>query len=150
MHHPNSTPNPWTTLLGLDPRPNVLSQGSLRTIRTRRTECATRSTASRRSGIGQGDSPGLRADIAPLGEPAPIATSLDELALTAAEIDVLLRLAGGASNAEIAFGRRCAIGTVKVHLMRIYQKLGVLNRTQAALLGQRLTMTRARSESDRQ
>ncbi|MFO1322265.1 MAG: LuxR C-terminal-related transcriptional regulator [Burkholderiales bacterium] len=58
--------------------------------------------------------------------------------LTPAERDVLWLLADGSSNREIAQRRGCAVGTVKVHLVRIYAKLGVGNRTAAARIGQRL------------
>lgn len=51
--------------------------------------------------------------------------------LTAREIEVLEGVAAGLSNAEI--GRRLFIGeaTVKTHLLRLFQKLGVDDRTRA-------------------
>lgn len=51
--------------------------------------------------------------------------------LTAREIQVLEGVAAGLSNAEI--GRRLFIGeaTVKTHLLRLFQKLGVDDRTRA-------------------
>lgn len=54
--------------------------------------------------------------------------------LTPRESEVLLWLARGKSNAEIALILTIAIDTVKKHVMRIYQKLGVENRTAAALM----------------
>ena len=52
-------------------------------------------------------------------------------ALTAREVEVLDGVAQGWSNAEI--GRRLHIGeaTVKTHLLRLFQKLGVDDRTRA-------------------
>jgi DNA-binding CsgD family transcriptional regulator len=53
--------------------------------------------------------------------------------MTLREIDVLRILLAGATNKEI--GRRLQISeaTVENHLHRIYAKLGVRNRTEAAL-----------------
>jgi DNA-binding NarL/FixJ family response regulator len=52
-------------------------------------------------------------------------------ALTPREIEVLTAVARGLSNAEI--GRRLFIGeaTVKTHLLRVFAKLGVDDRTRA-------------------
>lgn len=61
-----------------------------------------------------------------------------EYDLTSAEHGVLRLLADGLSNVEIAGARDCAVGTVKVHLVRLFRKLGVRNRTEAARVGQRL------------
>lgn len=59
--------------------------------------------------------------------PAPVA-------LTAREPDVLEAVADGLSNAEI--GRRLFIGeaTVKTHLLRIFAKLDVDDRTRAMVV----------------
>lgn len=62
--------------------------------------------------------------------------------LTPAEVEVLALLLDGASNSEIGRRRKCALGTVKVHLGRIYRKLGVDSRTQAVLLAERLVCVR--------
>jgi len=58
--------------------------------------------------------------------------------LTRREYQIVVLLGEGLSNGEIA--RRLAItrGTVKKHLERIYIKLGVCNRTGAAIQGLRL------------
>lgn len=62
----------------------------------------------------------------PLPEPAePLSTR---------ELEVLRELAAGKSNKEIAVALSLAEGTVKNHLTNIFGKLGVLDRTQAALL----------------
>lgn len=65
--------------------------------------------------------------VAKMRRPAPIA-------LTARESDVLEAVADGLSNAEI--GRRLFIGeaTVKTHLLRIFAKLDVSDRTRAVVV----------------
>ena len=52
-------------------------------------------------------------------------------ALTAREIEILQRLATGASNRQLARALFISEATVKTHLVHIYDKLGVDNRTQA-------------------
>jgi two-component system nitrate/nitrite response regulator NarL len=58
----------------------------------------------------------------------------EDLPLTERERQVILVLSEGISNKEI--GRRLGLteGTVKVHLHRIYRKLGIANRTALAVL----------------
>ncbi|MFD5555510.1 LuxR C-terminal-related transcriptional regulator, partial [Streptomyces sp. NPDC127068] len=58
----------------------------------------------------------------------------EPVALTARERDVLSAVADGLSNAEI--GRRLAIGeaTVKTHLLRVFAKLDVSDRTRAVVV----------------
>lgn len=48
--------------------------------------------------------------------------------LTPAEMAIIEAIEDGASNLEIAKRRNCAVGTVKVHLGRIFRKLGVRSR----------------------
>ncbi|WP_394285677.1 response regulator [Corynebacterium sp.] len=52
-------------------------------------------------------------------------------ALSAREIELLQALASGASNRELAAQLFISEATVKTHLIHIYQKLGVDNRTAA-------------------
>jgi DNA-binding NarL/FixJ family response regulator len=53
--------------------------------------------------------------------------------LTARELEVLRLLAQGQTNPEIAAHLGNSRGTVKVHVERIIAKLGVTDRTQAAV-----------------
>lgn len=57
----------------------------------------------------------------------------DDAELTVREREVLALLALGLSNAEIAHQLFVSVDTVKTHLRRIFAKLGVNNRTQAAM-----------------
>jgi DNA-binding NarL/FixJ family response regulator len=65
--------------------------------------------------------------VARMRQPAPVT-------LTAREVDVLNAVADGLSNPEI--GRRLVISeaTVKTHLLRIFAKLNVSDRTRAVVL----------------
>ncbi len=54
--------------------------------------------------------------------------------LTAREHQIARVMAEGLTNKEIAQRLRLAEGTVKVHLHRIYRKLGITNRTTLAIL----------------
>jgi DNA-binding NarL/FixJ family response regulator len=53
--------------------------------------------------------------------------------LTPREHDVLVALASGASNAEIAAAMRLGEATIKTHVSRVLMKLGVRDRTQAVV-----------------
>jgi DNA-binding NarL/FixJ family response regulator len=57
--------------------------------------------------------------------------------LTAREDDVLKLLADGLSAAEIGLRMHLSESTVKSHLAKIYQKLGVTNRSQALVTAMR-------------
>ena len=58
--------------------------------------------------------------------------------LTRRELDILVLLAAGKSNQEIAEERVLALNTVKKHVGNILSKMGVTNRTQAVMLAKKL------------
>jgi DNA-binding NarL/FixJ family response regulator len=58
--------------------------------------------------------------------------------LTARERDILSLLAEGKSNRDIASALFLSEKTVKAHLAAIFRKLGVTNRTQAAMMSRQL------------
>ncbi len=64
--------------------------------------------------------------------PAPSAPGQAEV-LTGREVDVLRLIAGGATNREIATRLHLSEGTVKNHISRILGRLGLRDRTRAAL-----------------
>ena len=57
-----------------------------------------------------------------------------DTALTAREIDVLMLVARGASNQDVGEKLHVSTATVKSHLLQIYQKLGVSDRTAAVTI----------------
>jgi DNA-binding NarL/FixJ family response regulator len=67
-----------------------------------------------------------------LMHPQPAAPDVDQL--TERETDVLRLLAQGLSNQEIAADLHISATTVRSHVSNILMKLGVSNRTQAALV----------------
>lgn len=66
----------------------------------------------------------------PRNGPHPPKRDVDPLpyGLTPAELAIVESLEDGASNEQIAERRKCAVGTVKVHLGRIFRKLNVESR----------------------
>ncbi len=60
-------------------------------------------------------------------------THLPDVGLTRREVDVMQLLSGGASNREISRQLFLSEKTVKAHLAAVFRKLGVTNRTQAAM-----------------
>jgi DNA-binding NarL/FixJ family response regulator len=62
--------------------------------------------------------------------------------LTPREHDVLVELAGGATNAEIAKALHLGETTVKTHVSRVLTKLGARDRTQAVVLAYELGVVR--------
>lgn len=55
----------------------------------------------------------------------------ERIGLSSRELEVLKRVAAGASNKEVGTGLNISEATVKSHLIHIYQKLGVSDRTAA-------------------
>lgn len=83
------------------------------------------------------------------GEPPSLddqAVAAASVSLTDREMEVLALVAVGASNAEVAEQLYLSIDTVKTHLRKLYAKLGVRNRTQAARRAPEFGLRR-RSES---
>lgn len=70
------------------------------------------------------------AGVANFESPGPL---VEKLRLTPREAEVLLWLAQGKSNADIATIISATEGTVKKHLEHVFEKLGVENRASAAL-----------------
>lgn len=79
--------------------------------------------------------------LAELTRLAGAAPSGDLAKLSDRERDVLRLIARGASNKEIATALFIAEGTVKNHVTNILDKLGVADRTQAALRARELGLT---------
>ena len=64
------------------------------------------------------------------------------LPLTERQRQIILVLAEGITNKEIGRRPRLTEGTVKVHLHRIYRKLGLANRTVLAVLAPTIALLR--------
>ncbi|PWC41920.1 response regulator transcription factor [Azospirillum sp. TSO22-1] len=81
----------------------------------------------------------------PAAPPAGAATAADGRELSARETEVLEMIVAGASNKEIARKLEIQEVTVKLHANRIFNKLGVRNRAQAAVkaLDEKLVERRA-------
>lgn len=71
--------------------------------------------------------------LAPEAAEAMLSPSSEAVALTDREREVLALIAGGRSNREIARALDVAEKTVKTHVSNVLMKLGVQDRTQAAL-----------------
>ena len=73
---------------------------------------------------------------------APVEVLIDRFALTSREAEVLTWLAQGKANRDIAEILSLSARTVNKHLEQVFQKLGVDNRTSAALMADRVLSAR--------
>jgi DNA-binding NarL/FixJ family response regulator len=80
------------------------------------------------------------------GETAPV--SLSHAGLSRREAEVLEMAARGLTNPEIASRMHVTVHTVKYHLAGIYRKLGVANRTEAAVAYLRSLQTGLLADAD--
>jgi DNA-binding NarL/FixJ family response regulator len=69
-----------------------------------------------------------------LDEAARPAQRSDPTALTPRELEVLELVAAGLTNAEAARRLQLTVHAIKFHLAEIYRRLGVANRTEAAVV----------------
>jgi DNA-binding NarL/FixJ family response regulator len=67
------------------------------------------------------------------GKRAKAALPVSDIALTQREMDVLVQLSNGLTNKEIATSLGIGYETVKEHVQHVLRKLGVSDRTQAAV-----------------
>lgn len=82
-------------------------------------------------GVAQFD-PAVLARLVGSGDARPAAPAIDS-PLSERELQVLRLLAAGSTNREIALSLHLSEGTVKNHVSRILERLGVRHRTQAAV-----------------
>jgi DNA-binding NarL/FixJ family response regulator len=68
--------------------------------------------------------------------------------LTERQLDILARISKGLSNKLIARELNLSENTIKVHVSAILRALGLNNRTQAGLMGQKLASTLASESAD--
>ena len=84
------------------------------------------------AGVGQFD-PAATARVVAALTASTVDGATAGLPLTARELDVLRLIARGATNREIAADLHLGEGTVKNHISRILTRLGLRDRTQAAI-----------------
>ncbi len=79
---------------------------------------------------------------------AKLTERLNSEPLTGRELDVLRLMAAGQSNKQIAAALYITEGTVKVHASRVFEKLGVCDRTQAVTAALRRGIVRLTETPD--
>lgn len=70
------------------------------------------------------------------------ATSHDEVSLTKREVEVLVGMSNGRSNAQIGQELFLSEDTIKTHARRLFRKLGAADRAQAVAIGLRRGLIR--------
>lgn len=75
------------------------------------------------------------------GDPNEVPDTANENRLTAREREILEAIVAGLSNKEISNQFHISLETVKSHTKKIYQKLRVKNRVEAAIAGAKLNIT---------
>jgi two-component system NarL family response regulator len=80
---------------------------------------------------------------------AGVSMTLPNIELTAREIQILSCMATGKPNKEIAKHLSISEATVENHLHSIFQKLGVKNRTQAALYAMKMSLIRSKGKNEK-
>ncbi|WP_211348730.1 response regulator transcription factor [Nocardioides litoris] len=94
----------------------------------------TRTLISRlRDGSGDGAGDGAGDDAAARAAAAAREAAARLSTLTEREMDVALAVGRGLSNAEVAGELYLSVPTVKTHVSRVFDKLGVTNRVQVAI-----------------
>ncbi|QZN85021.1 response regulator transcription factor [Cellulomonas sp. C5510] len=78
-----------------------------------------------------------RADL-----PVQAGTSRDEVSLTKREVEVLVGMSNGRSNAQIGQELFLSEDTIKTHARRLFRKLGAADRAQAVAIGLRRGLIR--------
>ena len=70
------------------------------------------------------------------------------VALTPRELEVLQLISSGVTNKEAARRLHVSVHAIKFHLTEIYRRLGVSNRTEAAMTYQRLAGSNSSGPKD--
>ena len=78
----------------------------------------------------------------PPAEPEPVEPPKPKVALTKREIEVLVGMSNGRSNAQIGAELFLSEDTVKTHARRLFRKLGAADRAQAVAIGLRRGLIR--------
>ncbi len=129
---------PWASAVGylLKNLPSAELARSVRLVHASVAQLGTSVVARLAAAL---TAPGPAARDAPAPEPAlgpRVPGPGTAETLTAREVDALRLIAGGSTNREIASRLFLSEGTVKNHISRILGRLGLRDRTQAALYAQ--------------